>query len=388
MMCLYFIPGTASSVPLKGETMDKRTPLYQTHVDLGGKMVSFGGFEMPVQYPAGVIKEHMAVREAVGIFDVSHMGELILEGPDALKEMNRVLTNDFTNMQVGRIRYSVICNEEGGCVDDLIAYKMNENVYMLVVNAANKDKDFEWIKSHLEGDVKFTDISDTVGQIAVQGPNSKPLMEKLLAMEVGNGPDAVLPEKYYWFSSHIKVAGVDCLISQTGYTGSFGYEIYTPADGVVTVWNALLEAGEEFGILPCGLGARDTLRLEAGMPLYGHEMNDEITPLEADLGFGVKMDKEFIGRAAMEAKGEPKVARVGIKVTGRGIAREHCDIYLPGGSEKIGETTSGTHCPYMGYAVAMGYVPKENAAVGTALEIDVRGRKVEAEIVPLPFYKR
>ena len=363
--------------------MDKRTPLYENHVELGGKMVSFGGFEMPVQYPAGVIKEHMAVREAVGIFDVSHMGELIMEGPDALNELNRVLTNDFTNMQVGRIRYSVICNENGGCVDDLIVYKLNENVYMLVVNAANTDKDREWIKSQIKGDVKFSDISETVGQIAVQGPKSKELMTKLV------GDEALLPEKYYWFTPHVKINGVDCLISQTGYTGSFGYEVYTPAEGVKTVWEALIAAGDEFGLLPCGLGARDTLRLEAGMPLYGHEMNDEITPLEADLGFGVKMAKEdFIGKAAMEAKGEPKVARVGIKVTGRGIAREHCDIYLPGVEAAIGQTTSGTHCPYMGYAVAMGYVPKENSEVGTKLEIDVRGRRVEAEIVPLPFYKR
>ena len=363
--------------------MDKRTPLYQSHVDLGGKIVSFGGFEMPVQYPAGVIKEHMAVREAVGIFDVSHMGELVVKGPDALKEINRILTNDFTNMQIGRIRYSVIANEEGGCVDDLIVYKLTDDGYMLVVNAANKDKDFEWIKAHIQGDVEFTDISDTVGQIAVQGPNSKALLEKVM-----DNHDKELPEKYYWFTDTIYIGGVPCMISQTGYTGSFGYEVYTPADGVKTVWDALLNAGEEFGLLPCGLGARDTLRLEAGMPLYGHEMNDEISPLEADLGFGVKMDKEdFVGKAALEAKGEPKVARVGIKVTGRGIAREHCDIYLPGG-EKIGETTSGTHCPYLGYAVAMGYVPKENSEVGTALEIDVRGRRFEAEIVPLPFYKR
>ena len=383
MMCLFFYTVDSRTAQLKGETMDKRTPLYDTHVELGGKMVSFGGFEMPVQYPAGVIKEHMAVREAVGIFDVSHMGELVVEGPDALSELNRILTNDFTNMQVGRIRYSVLCNEEGGCVDDLIVYKLNEEVYLLVVNAANTDKDREWIKSHIKGDVKFSDISETVGQIAVQGPKSKELMAKLVEDE------ALLPEKYYWFTPHVKIAGVDCLISQTGYTGSFGYEVYTPADGVETVWRALLEKGEEFGLLPCGLGARDTLRLEAAMPLYGHEMNDEITPLEAGLDFGVKMGKEdFIGKAAMEEKGEPKVQRVGIKVTGRGIAREHCDIYLTGDDEKIGETTSGTHCPYLGYAVAMGYVPKENAELGTQLEIDVRGRRIGAEIVPLPFYKR
>lgn len=364
--------------------MDKRTPLYDTHVELGGKIVSFGGFEMPVQYPAGVIKEHMAVREAVGIFDVSHMGELVLAGPDALKELNKILTNDFTNMQVGRIRYSVLCNEEGGCVDDLIVYKIGEEQYLLVVNAANTDKDREWIKAHLEGDVTFKDISPQVGQIAVQGPRSKELMEKLVS-----APE-LLPEKYYWFTDDVVIEGVHCMISQTGYTGSFGYEIYTPADGVKTVWDALLREGEALGILPCGLGARDTLRLEAAMPLYGHEMNDEISPLEAGLDFGVKMNKEdFVGKAAIEAKGEPKIKRVGIKVTGRGIVREHAPIFAEGDADKqIGETTSGTHCPFLGYAVAMGFVPVEMSEVGTKLEIDVRGRRIAAEIVPLPFYKR
>lgn len=336
---------------------------------------------MPVQYPAGVIKEHMAVREAVGIFDVSHMGELVISGPDALSELNRILTNDFTNMQVGRIRYSVLCNENGGCVDDLIVYKMAEDKYLLVVNAANTDKDREWIKAQIKGNVDFNDISETVGQIAIQGPKSKDVMTKLV------GDESLLPEKYYWFTPYVTIAGVQCLVSQTGYTGSFGYEVYTPAEGVVTVWNAMLEAGKEFGLLPCGLGARDTLRLEAAMPLYGHEMNDDISPLEAGLDFGVKMNKEdFIGKSGIEAKGEPKVKRVGIKVTGRGIAREHCDIYMDG--EKVGETTSGTHCPFLGYAVAMGYVPTEKSDVGTKLEIDVRGRRIEGEIVPLPFYKR
>ena len=372
--------------------MDKRTPLYQRHVDLGGKIVSFGGFEMPVQYPAGVIKEHMAVRENVGIFDVSHMGELMIKGPDALKELNRILTNDFTNMQVGRIRYSVMCNESGGCVDDLIVYKMGEEEYLLVVNAANTDKDREHIAANLKGDVTMEDLSPSWGQIAVQGPKSKELLEKLLNPETG-----ILPEKYYWFSDHLSLAGVDCLVSQTGYTGSFGYEIYMAAEDAVTVWDALLKEGEEFGILPCGLGARDTLRLEAGMPLYGHEMNDDISPLEADLGFGVKMEKDdFIGKAGIQKRLEdaangqaPKRNRVGIKVTGRGIVREHCDVYSKANPEvKVGETTSGTHCPYLGYAVAMALIEGDNTEIGTQFEIDVRGRRIDAEVVQLPFYKR
>lgn len=360
--------------------MDKKTPLYDTHVALGGKMVSFGGYCMPVQYPAGVIKEHMAVRENAGIFDVSHMGEVLFEGPDALKNLNYILTNDFTKMSEGRVRYSVMCNEEGGCIDDLVVYKFNDQKYMVVVNAANQDKDASWMEAHVTGDCKFTNISETIGQIALQGPKSKDVLAKI-ADEEG------FPAKYYTFNPDLSVAGVSCIVSQTGYTGEFGYELYMDSDKVVTVWNALLEAGKEFGLLPCGLGARDTLRLEAAMPLYGHEMNDSIDPLETGLAFGVKMQKEdFIGKKAIEAKGESPRTRVGMKVTGRGIVREGEDVFI--GDEKIGVTTSGTHCPYLGYAIAMAMVAREHSEIGTQVEVDVRGRRVAAEIVELPFYKR
>jgi len=365
--------------------MEQKTPLYDCHVVCGGKIVPFAGYLLPVQY-SGVIEEHMAVRQKAGLFDVSHMGEVIISGPDALLNINRLFTNDFTNMTDGRVRYSPMCNEEGGIVDDLIVYRMSALKYFVVVNASNREKDVNWMKSHLVGDVRLEDISDSVAQIALQGPKSKDILLKLAAAES-------IPPKYYTFFDNCDVAGVKCLVSQTGYTGEHGYELYCSPDDAVPLWNALLDAGTatnaagKEGLIPCGLGARDTLRLEAGMPLYGHEMADDITPLETGLNFAIKMNKEdFIGKKAIEDRGEPKFARVGLMATGRGIMREHNDVYI--GDEKIGETTSGTHCPYLKGAYAMAIVHKENSAVGTQVEVDVRGRKVPAEIVTLPFYKR
>ena len=361
--------------------MDKKTPLYESHLACGGKIVSFAGFAMPVQYEnGGVIKEHMCVRTNAGIFDVSHMGEVLYEGPDALANIQMVLTNDFTKMSAGRVRYSVMCNDNGGCIDDVIVYKYSDTKYMVVVNAANTDKDVNWMQSHVFGDCKFTNISDTLGQIDLQGPKSKEVLAKI-------ADESLFPEKYYTFTPEVDVAGVKCIVSQTGYTGEFGYELYMPSADAAKVWDALLEAGKEFDLMPCGLGARDTLRLEASMPLYGHEMDDEVTPLEADLGFGVKMGKEdFIGKKAIEEKGELTRKRIGLKVVGRGIVREHCDVYV--GDKKVGYTTSGTHCPYLGYAIAMAMLDIDYTEIGTAVEVEVRGRKVAAEVVAMPFYKR
>ena len=359
--------------------MDRKTVLYDEHVKLGAKMVPFGGFIMPVQY-TNIIGEHMAVREKAGLFDVSHMGEVSLEGPDAEANLNYLLTNDFTGMKVGKVRYSPMCNEAGGVVDDLLVYKMAENRYMIVVNASNKDKDVEWMQSHLFGNVIFRDISDDIAQIAVQGPLSGELLSKFV-------DPAELPEKYYTFHDAVFIDGTCCLISQTGYTGEYGFELYFPAADGPKLWNLLLEAGGEFGIIPCGLGARDTLRLEASMPLYGHEMNDEITPLETGLGFAVKMDKkDFIGKRALEEKGEPKIARIGIKVTGRGIIREHMDVML--GGKLIGHTTSGTVLPFVGGSHAMALLEKEYAKPGLAVTVIVRGREVACETEALPFYTR
>ena len=360
--------------------MEKKTPLYDRHVALGGKIVPFAGYLLPVQYPTGVIAEHMAVRTAAGLFDVSHMGELVFTGPDALQNLNHMLTNDFTNMTDGQVRYSPMCNDAGGCVDDLIVYKVREGAYLVVVNAANKDKDAAWMADHLAGDCKMEDISETVAQVALQGPKSKEILLKL----VGEGD---LPKKYYSFIPKITIGGIQCLISRTGYTGEFGYELYCAAGEGPALWDLLLETGKDVGLIPCGLGARDTLRLEAAMPLYGHELTDDIGPLEAGLDFAVKLNKDdFIGKAGLEGRLPLTKTRVGLEVTGRGIVREHQDIYI--GDRLAGQTTSGTHAPFLGKAIAMAYLSPDDAAEGTQVEVDVRGRRVACKVVPLPFYKR
>ncbi len=357
--------------------MEKKTPLYETHVALGGKIVPFAGYLLPVQYE-GVIAEHNAVRNHAGLFDVSHMGEITCIGKDALANLNHLLTNDYTTMYDGQARYSPMCNENGGVVDDLIVYKVRDDHYFIVVNAANKDKDFAWMKEHAFGDAVFTDISEDVAQIALQGPKAETILRKLAEEED-------IPKKYYSCYFHKQIGGMDCIISRTGYTGEDGFEFYLAAAEAPKLWNLLLETGKEEQLVPCGLGARDTLRLEAAMPLYGHEMDDEIDPREAGLGVFVKMQKEeFIGKKALEEK-EITRKRIGLKVTGRGIIREHMDLYA--GDKKAGISTSGTHCPHLGYPAAMALVDKEYAEIGTKLQAEVRGRRVDAEVVKLPFYK-
>ena len=357
---------------------ERRTPLYEVHVSSGAKMVPFAGYTMPVQY-TGVIAEHMAVRTHAGLFDVSHMGEILFEGPAALANIQRLMTNDFSDMQCGRVRYTLMCNDDGGIVDDLVIYKFSDEKYIAVVNASNRAKDFAWIKERVTGDVKVEDMSDGVSQIALQGPASAAILSKL-------ADPSGLPAKYYTFTDSVNVGGICCLVSQTGYTGEFGYELYLSNEDAPKLWKLLLEAGSELGVVPAGLGARDTLRLEAGMPLYGHEMNEIITPFEANLGFVVKMNKDdFVGKRALESKSEPARRRVGLSMTGRGIARENESIYI--GDTQIGRTTSGTHCPYLGRAVAMAMIDTAHTELGTAVEVDVRGRKIAAEVVQLPFYK-
>ncbi len=356
-----------------------KTPLYDAHIASGGKIVPFAGYLLPVQYDTGLINEHMAVRKGVGLFDVSHMGEITLKGEDALENLQKLLTNDFTNMVNGQARYAVMCYDNGGSVDDLIVYKRADHDYFIVVNASNKDKDFAWMKQHEFGKAEFTDISSRIGQIALQGPSSKKVLEKVAQAKM-------IPEKYYHANFDAQIKEYKCIISQTGYTGELGYEIYVPANDTEKIWKLLLEAGKEENIIPCGLGARDTLRLEAAMPLYGHEMDETINPLEVGLGFAVKMDKpDFIGKSAMEENGI-KVKRIGLKVTGKGIIREHMDLFYEG--KLVGKITSGTFAPYLGYAIAMALVEPEFAKEGNIFEADVRGRRITCEAVKLPFYKR
>ena len=360
--------------------MEKKTPLYDIHVEEGGKIVPFAGYLLPVQYGTGVIKEHMAVRQQCGLFDVSHMGEILFTGPTALDTLNHLLTNDYTNMPLNKVRYGVMCNEKGGTIDDLVIYKFGDETYLAVVNAANRDKDYAHMAANVLPGTKCEDISDTVAQVALQGPKAPAILAKLL-------PEEFIPKGYYTAVPLAEIDGMKCMISRTGYTGELGYEIYTHNENAPKLWKLLREAGEEFGLIPAGLGARDTLRLEAAMPLYGHEMDEEITPLEAGLDFGVKMGKEeFIGHDALVAAGEPKRVRIGLEVTGRGIIREHQDVFA--GGALIGHTTSGTHCPYLGKAIAMALVTAGSVKEGSEVEVDVRGRKVAAKVVPLPFYTR
>lgn len=361
--------------------MELKTPLYDIHIASGGKMIPFAGYLLPVRYESGIIAEHNAVRTSAGIFDVSHMGEILLEGPGAFSTVQNVLTNDFTGLADGGMRYSPMCNENGGVVDDVIVYRFAEEKYMIVVNASNKDKDYNWISSHLSDDTECSDLSLLTAQIALQGPESEAILRAVA------GIDANLPVKGYTFTTGVVIAGIECLASASGYTGEAGYEIYMPPEGAAVVWNALIDSGRDFGLIPCGLGARDTLRLEASMPLYGHELNDEITPFEASLGRYVKMDKpDFIGKKALEDRTEPASIRVGIEVTDKGIAREDCQVFS--GDIVIGKTTSGTMCPYIGKAVAMAIIDREFAVPGTTVEIDVRGRRLKAVTVNMPFYKR
>lgn len=357
----------------------RKTPLYEEHVRCGGKLVPFAGWLLPVQYEAGVLTEHMAVRSKCGLFDVSHMGEILCQGKDALANLNRLLTNDYTSLADGQARYSPMCNAQGGVIDDLIVYKAGDGDYFIVVNAANKDKDFAWMCSQAQGDVVFSDRSADIAQLALQGPAAPDIISRLVAAES-------IPAAYYSCRFNVQMDGVPAMISRTGYTGEDGFEIYLAAGDAPRIWNRLLAVGKEYGLCPCGLGARDTLRLEAAMPLYGHEMDEEVSPLAAGLKMFVKMDKpDFIGKAALAA-GTLTEKRIGLQVTGRGIVREQQDVYS--GDRRVGRTTSGTYAPFLQQAVAMARVQADAVTVGDRLTVDVRGRRVAVEVVKLPFYKR
>lgn len=359
--------------------MEKKTALYDCHVAAGGKMVEFAGYALPIEYPTGLMKEHRAVRQACGIFDVSHMGEILFSGPGALEAINHLMTNDYTNFAVGACRYSTMCYEDGGVVDDLIVYRTGEQEYLVIVNAANKDKDFAWMKDHVVAGAQIVDQSSEYAQIALQGPLAKQIIS-----EVAEASE--LPEGYYTFKNSVTVAGIDCIVSRTGYTGEDGYELYCAWDNAPQLWQSLMQAGEPLGLIPCGLGARDTLRLEASMPLYGHEMDASIDPYEAGLGFCVKMNKpEFIGKEALAVKSQRTRKRIGLEVVGRGIVREEAPVLFNGA--QIGHTTSGTYCPALEKSYAMALVDAASVEVGDTVEAEVRGRTIACKVVKMPFYK-
>ncbi|MDL2235546.1 glycine cleavage system aminomethyltransferase GcvT [Christensenellaceae bacterium OttesenSCG-928-L17] len=354
----------------------KKTPLYETHLALGGKLIDFGGWALPVQY-SSILEEHKAVRERAGLFDVSHMGEIFISGPGAFAFLQYLLTNDYTGLLDNRCRYSPMCYENGGTVDDVIVYRFSEEKYLVVTNASNTEKDYEWMVAAASGyDVTIENRSSEYAQLALQGPLAALILAPLAA--------GTLPEKNYSFVPALRVAGVECLVSRTGYTGEDGFELYCAAQEGPALHKAILEAGKELGLLPCALGARDTLRFEASMPLYGHEISREITPREAGLNFAVKTDKpEFIGREALLAA--PTRKRIGLKLIDRGIAREHMDVLVNG--VKVGETTSGGIAPTLGGNYAMAIV-EASAADADMFELNVRGRALKAERVKMPFYKR
>ena len=363
----------------------KTTVFTKYHIAAGAKMAEFAGYNMPIEF-TGINDEHMAVRNGAGVFDVSHMGEIWVKGPRALDLLQRITTNDVSKLFDGKVQYTCMPNGRGGIVDDILVYRVDAETYMLCVNAANIDKDWKHICA--EGKAfgmeaghgkELYNASDEICQLAVQGPLAMKIVQKMC--------DEPVEEMEYYTFKKMKVAGCDAILSITGYTGSGGCEIYAANEDGDKLWKALWEAGEEFGLKNIGLGARDTLRLEAAMPLYGHELTDNITPKMA--GLPCKLDgKDFIGHDALVKLGAPEVKRVGLKGVGRGIVREHCDLYSAPDGEKIGWTSSGTFAPYLGCCVAMGYVPVEDAEVGKHVYADVRGRKVEMEIVPTPFYKR
>ena len=360
----------------------KRTPLYEAHLRCGGKMVEFGGFEMPVQYKTGVIREHMAVRTACGLFDVSHMGEVIMQGPDTVSNLNRLLTNDYTVMKDGQARYSPMCNEQGGTVDDLIVYRITGDRYFVVVNASNREKDVNWIKAHVSGETTVEDVSDSFGQIAIQGPLAERILLKLTAAEN-------IPKGNYTALWDRSVGGVNCIVSRTGYTGSDGFELYTPAEDTEKLWDLLLEAGKEEELIPCGLGARDTLRLEAGMPLYGHELSDTISPLTAGLGYFVKMDKEdFVGKDAIAAQKAGGVARklVGIELSDNAIPRAGYPVELPDGTP-VGVVTTGYHSISLDKSVCFALVESACSALGTELCVRIRKKVFGGKVVKKRFYQ-
>jgi aminomethyltransferase len=361
----------------------KRTPLYEVYKEYGGKTIDFGGWELPVQF-SSIKEEHEAVRTRAGLFDVSHMGEVIVTGPDSLNYLQKMLTNDISKVKNGGAQYNAMCYENGGTVDDLLVYKIEDNHYLLVVNASNIEKDFKWLQDHLEGNVSIDNLSEKMAQLALQGPLAEKVLQKLAG-------DSDLSEiSFFKFQQEVKIDGKNALVSRTGYTGEDGFEIYCDASEAVDLWKAILSAGEEEGVVPCGLGSRDTLRFEATLALYGQELSPEISPLEAGIGFAVKLNKEadFIGKEALKQQKAMGTARklVGIEMIDRGIPRHGYPVYK--GDELIGEVTTGTQSPSLKKNIGLVLIKNEHTGLDSEIEVEIRGKRLKARVVPTPFYKR
>ncbi|CAM4126861.1 glycine cleavage system protein T [Bacillus manliponensis] len=360
----------------------QRTPLYDVYAKYGAKTIDFGGWELPVQF-SSIKEEHEAVRSAAGLFDVSHMGEVEVKGPDSLAFLQRMMTNDVSILKVGGAQYTAMCYEDGGTVDDLLIYKRDEEDYLLVINASNIEKDYEWLASHVEGNVTVTNVSPEIAQLAIQGPKAESILQKVTSEDLKE-------IKFFKFKDDVAIDGIPALVSRTGYTGEDGFEIYCKSEDAEKIWDKLLEVGAEDGLKACGLGARDTLRFEATLPLYGQELTKEITPIEAGIGFAVKTNKEveFFGKKVLKEQKENGAPRksVGIEVIERGIPRSHYPVYI--GDEKIGEVTSGTQSPTLKKNIGLALIDVKYAVVDTEVEIEIRNKRVKAIVVPTPFYKR
>ncbi|MGE7023285.1 glycine cleavage system aminomethyltransferase GcvT [Solibacillus cecembensis] len=360
----------------------KRTPLFDEYAKYGGKTIDFGGWDLPVQF-SSIKEEHDAVRNRAGLFDVSHMGEIFVEGPDALPYLQKLLSNDISKIAIGGAQYSALCYENGGIVDDLLTYRLDETRYLLCVNASNIEKDFAWMQEHVEGDVTITNASDDFAQIALQGPLAEEVLQTLTDTDLTT-------IKYFKFQDNVNVAGHHVLVSRSGYTGEDGFELYGTPAAIVDLWDKILDAGKEQGVIAAGLGARDTLRFEACLPLYGQELSQDISPLEAGIGFAVKLQKEpkFIGQEALIAQKEAGLTRksVGIEMIDKGIPRHGYKVFKDG--QEIGEVTTGTQSPMTKRNIGMALITTAFAEVGMEVEIEIRNKFAKAVIVEKPFYKR
>ena len=360
----------------------RRTPLYQNHKDLGGKIVPFAGWELPVLY-SSVVEEHKAVREKAGLFDVSHMGEIFVEGTEAEKALQYLTCNDVSKLVDGQAQYGAIINEKGGVVDDIIIYRYNSEKFLICVNASNADKDFAWFQDKNTFNCEFTNRSDDFGQIALQGPKAESIAAKL-------SPSFDVSELKYFHFTEGTLAGVPVILARTGYTGEDGFEFFVQADKTPELWNAVLEAGQGEGLIPAGLGARDSLRLEACYPLHGHELGDDISAIESGIGWTVKLDKgDFLGSDVLKdhkENGPPRRLK-GFFLVDKGIVREESPIFSEDGQE-IGVCTSGTKTPTIGKALGLALLNKGYTKLGTKIFAEVRGRKIQCEVVKTPFYKR
>lgn len=360
----------------------KRTTLYERHLKCGGKMVDFAGYELPIQYNS-IIDEHNAVRNAAGLFDVSHMGEIEVKGKEAFNYLQHVLTNNIGKLQKNKAIYTMMCYEDGGIVDDLLAYKFDEDHYFLVVNASNKDKDYKWLLDNKSNfNVEVNDISETIGEVAFQGPKAQEVLQKLV--------DEDLNEiKFFSFKQDIYVAGVKAVVSRTGYTGEDGFEIYSDTEGIKKIWDKILEAGKDLGVKPAGLGCRDTLRFEANLPLYGNELSKDITPLEAGYGFAVKLDKEeFIGEETLKKQKAEGLTRkiVGFEMKDRGVPRHGYEVRS--GENKIGFVTTGYFSPTLKENIGLAMVDIKFSNIGDEFDIMVRNKPLKAEVISRKFLEK